>query len=97
MKRWLVLGAGVSLSVAAGVFWVVTEPKPAFTEANAALLEQPGDAEKGRLAFAAGDCSSCHASPGQSDPLRLGGGLDQHQERRGGCCESGYRSLSEPR
>ncbi len=25
--------------------------------------------------FLAGDCSSCHASPGQSDRLRLGGGI----------------------
>jgi mono/diheme cytochrome c family protein len=38
-------------------------------------LEQPGDPERGRLVFAAADCASCHASPGQNNTLRLGGGL----------------------
>ena len=30
---------------------------------------------RGRRFFAAGDCASCHASPGQTDRLKLGGGL----------------------
>lgn len=34
-----------------------------------------GDVEKGRLVFAAANCAACHATPGQSDPLMLGGGL----------------------
>jgi mono/diheme cytochrome c family protein len=36
---------------------------------------RPGNAEAGRLVFAAGQCASCHASPGQRDRLLLGGGL----------------------
>jgi mono/diheme cytochrome c family protein len=38
-------------------------------------LDRQGDPQRGRIIFAAGDCSSCHASPGQSDRYRLGGGL----------------------
>jgi mono/diheme cytochrome c family protein len=54
--------------------WIVTEPRPPFT-ANDPQFEGQGDAERGRLVFAAGDCASCHATPGQSDRLKLGGGL----------------------
>jgi mono/diheme cytochrome c family protein len=54
--------------------WVITKPRPAFSrDAEAAL--QGGDPARGKLIFAAGDCASCHASPGQSDRLRLGGGM----------------------
>jgi mono/diheme cytochrome c family protein len=58
----------------AAVFWIVTEPRPAFSKADA-IPDQSGDPEKGRLVFAAGDCASCHASVGQPDRFRLGGGL----------------------
>lgn len=34
------------------------------------------DAAAGRVVFLASGCNSCHATPGQSDPLRLGGGLE---------------------
>ncbi len=34
-----------------------------------------GDAARGAIIFAAGDCASCHARPGQPDRLKLGGGL----------------------
>lgn len=33
------------------------------------------NAENGRTLFFAGGCTSCHATPGQDDRLRLGGGL----------------------
>jgi mono/diheme cytochrome c family protein len=36
----------------------------------------PGDPDRGRLVFYAGGCASCHATPGQQDRLRLGGGLE---------------------
>jgi mono/diheme cytochrome c family protein len=64
------------VACAAGVVtvWVVTEPRPAFSKDDASL-EQDGDPARGRLVFAAGDCASCHAGVGQSDRLRLGGGL----------------------
>jgi mono/diheme cytochrome c family protein len=55
--------------------WTISEPQPAFSKDADAALDQPGDPAKGKLIFAAGDCASCHASPGQPDRLRLGGGL----------------------
>jgi mono/diheme cytochrome c family protein len=61
-------------AIAAAVFWIITEPRPAFPSDDPAL-DEPGDPAKGRLVFAAGDCASCHALVGQSDRFRLGGGL----------------------
>jgi mono/diheme cytochrome c family protein len=54
--------------------WIITEPRPPFAPKDARFAED-GDPEKGRLIFAAADCASCHARPGQSDRLKLGGGL----------------------
>ena len=58
---------------AAGIWWI-TAPAP-IPAADATPFDQPGDPERGRLVFAVGDCASCHASPGQTDRLHLGGGL----------------------
>jgi mono/diheme cytochrome c family protein len=52
--------------------WVVTAPRPAV---KGAAADREGDPAKGQLIFAASDCASCHASPGQPDRLHLGGGL----------------------
>src|SRR4051812_48331935 len=72
----LLLGAVIAFGIAGiGLAWLVTEPHRAFPEANAASLEQGGDPVRGKLMFDAGDCASCHASPGQDNRLRLGGGL----------------------
>src|SRR4051812_3483251 len=54
--------------------WLLSAPRPAFSKQSQGLPDN-GDAERGRLIFAAGDCASCHASPGQPDRLKLGGGL----------------------
>ncbi|WP_408093025.1 c-type cytochrome [Rhodoplanes sp. SY1] len=52
--------------------WVLSAPHPAVPPGTALT---DGDAARGQLVFAAADCASCHASPGQGDRLRLGGGL----------------------
>jgi mono/diheme cytochrome c family protein len=62
------------LAVGASAVWLLSAPRPAFPVHSNALPDT-GDVERGKLVFAAGDCSSCHASPGQSNPLSLGGGL----------------------
>jgi mono/diheme cytochrome c family protein len=68
--------AAVALLIGAGVvFWIVTMPRPAFQESQAAELEQGGDPARGEVVFLAGDCGSCHVSPGQLDRRRLGGGM----------------------
>jgi mono/diheme cytochrome c family protein len=43
---------------------------------DSALGPHTPDLENGRAMFLAGGCASCHATPGQEDPLQLGGGLD---------------------
>jgi mono/diheme cytochrome c family protein len=57
-----------------GASWIVTRPRASFSSDDVRLQEN-GNPELGRLVFAAGDCASCHATPGQNDRLRLGGGL----------------------
>src|SRR6195952_2098842 len=72
--RWIVAPVAGVIVIAAASAWLLSAPRPAFLT-NSDALPDNGNAERGRLIFAAGDCSSCHASPGQSDSLRLGGGL----------------------
>ncbi|MBV9114068.1 MAG: cytochrome c [Hyphomicrobiales bacterium] len=61
--------AGASLA------WWLSAPQPRFSPAQWQALGLSGDADRGRLMFFAGGCESCHVTPGQTDPLRLGGGL----------------------
>ena len=53
-------------------FWVVTTPAmvPAST-----LGPYTPDLTNGKTMFYAGGCAGCHATPGQEDKTRLGGGL----------------------
>ena len=76
-RFWRVLLATGAFAFAAGLIlaWFVSMPAPAFPESAAADLERPGDAGRGRIIFDAGGCASCHATPGQPDRHRLGGGL----------------------
>ncbi|WP_424811363.1 c-type cytochrome [Roseococcus sp. YIM B11640] len=71
--RWPLLGLVATVALAAGA-WFVSAPRPAFGEADAGRFEG-GDAARGRVVFLAGECASCHATPGQDDRLRLGGGM----------------------
>ncbi|WP_407179047.1 c-type cytochrome [Bradyrhizobium sp. STM 3562] len=74
IRLWLIPAVAIG---AAGVLaaWLITAPRPAASSIPAAAFEKTGDPARGRLIFAAGDCASCHASPGQPDRLRLGGGI----------------------
>jgi mono/diheme cytochrome c family protein len=64
----------LACAVCAAASWIVTEPRPAVSKSDE-TLDRQGDPAKGKLVFAAGDCASCHASLGQQDRFRLGGGL----------------------
>src|SRR3954463_13518803 len=66
--------AAVGLVVGSIAAWLFSAPERTFAPADT-RLQGSGDAERGRRVFAAGDCASCHARPGQSDRLRLGGGI----------------------
>lgn len=57
-----------------GGFLVLTDPRVVSPSPQIGALDAP-DVENGKLLFAAGGCSSCHAKPGQDDKLNLGGGL----------------------
>jgi mono/diheme cytochrome c family protein len=67
--------AGVVVAAAAATAWFVTAPGGVSAEVAAAVSE-PGDPEAGKNVFYIAGCESCHMSPGQKDPLRLGGGLE---------------------
>lgn len=59
---------------AAAALWYVTAARPPFSDQDQRFAG-PGDVAHGELVFNAGDCASCHATPGQPDRLRLGGGM----------------------
>jgi mono/diheme cytochrome c family protein len=67
-----------ALVVALAIFsigaWRITAPQP-ISVSGRANFPDAGDPMRGQRIFAAGDCASCHASPGQPDRLHLGGGL----------------------
>src|SRR5437764_4958254 len=76
MRVWGVLAALLVVGAVGGAaIWAITAPRPAISKDGNPLIDQEGDPARGQLVFAAGDCASCHASPGQPDRLRLGGGL----------------------
>lgn len=70
----LALTALLCSGVAAAALWYMTATQPPFSDEDR-RFDGPGDVAHGELVFAAGDCASCHATPGQSDRLRLGGGM----------------------
>lgn len=61
--------------VGAVAAWLISAPKPIYAPGSAEL-ERGGDAERGQEIFYAGGCASCHATPKQDDPTKLGGGLE---------------------
>src|ERR1700709_424960 len=54
--------------------WYLSSPRPLFMQ-NEPAFAVKGRTTRGREVFLAGDCASCHATPGQPDRLHLGGGL----------------------
>jgi mono/diheme cytochrome c family protein len=72
MIRKLLQLAVVVAILGLGVFWFVTVPVAVPASALAAYVP---DAANGREMFYAGGCTACHATPGQDDKTKLGGGL----------------------
>jgi mono/diheme cytochrome c family protein len=71
MRRLLLALIGLG-AIGVAVFWFVTAPK---TIPASALGPHAPNLDNGRTMFFAGGCASCHASPGQEDRTRLGGGM----------------------
>jgi len=72
MLRKLIVLAVVAAVVGLGVFWVLT--MPASVPASA-LPQRTANVDNGKTMFLIGGCASCHATPGQDDKTKLGGGL----------------------
>jgi mono/diheme cytochrome c family protein len=72
MLRKLLIVATLGSAAGLFVFWFITIP--VTVSANALPPYAPNHAN-GKVMFFAGGCSSCHASPGQDDHSKLGGGL----------------------
>jgi hypothetical protein len=69
VSRWLLL----ALVIGSAGFWLLTSP----VWQRAGLEPVPAgtpNLDAGRNLFFAGACGSCHATPSEGDPLRLGGG-----------------------
>jgi mono/diheme cytochrome c family protein len=71
LRKLLIAAAGI-LAIGFAAFWIITAP--ASVPASALPPRTP-DLENGKVMFYAGGCASCHASTGQRDATRLGGGL----------------------
>ncbi len=67
--------AAAFVAAAAVATWLAAAPRGVSAEVASAVSE-PGDAEAGRNVFFIAGCESCHMSPGQKDPFRLGGGME---------------------
>jgi mono/diheme cytochrome c family protein len=72
MLRRLLLIAVLVVAAGLAAFFVVTAP--AEVPASALPARTP-DLANGKRIFFAGGCASCHATPGQQDATRLGGGV----------------------
>jgi mono/diheme cytochrome c family protein len=69
--RKLILLAAILIAVALGALWVLTIPQ---TVSESALQPHKPNLGNGRTLFYVGGCASCHATPGQKDRTKLGGG-----------------------
>jgi mono/diheme cytochrome c family protein len=69
----LMTGILACVLISVFLFRYITDAEPRFDSRTAAMTA--GDATKGKLVFLAADCTSCHATPGQPDRSKLGGGL----------------------
>ena len=72
MLRRSGIAVAIVLATSAALFWILTIPK---TVSPGELGAHTADLANGNVVFHAGGCAACHATPGQEDKTRLGGGL----------------------
>lgn len=72
LTRWflvlVVIGIVGFFVLTSPITWSLTHPSRDVADNTAP------DLENGRVVFVASDCSTCHATPNQENPLKLGGG-----------------------
>ena len=71
MVRKLAIGVIVVVALGVAAFWLVTTP---WRGVVATFPVRDGSLANGRTMFYAGGCAACHATPGQDDATKLGGG-----------------------
>ena len=74
--RTSMLAAAALVAVCGAAGWIISAPHPVVGAQASPPFDVAGNAERGALIFTAGGCASCHASPGQPDHLKLGGGME---------------------
>jgi mono/diheme cytochrome c family protein len=72
MLRKLSIFAVFASMIGFAVFWILTMP---VAISASALGPHTPDLANGRTMFQVGGCASCHATPGQDNKTRLGGGM----------------------
>jgi mono/diheme cytochrome c family protein len=72
LRRKLIVFGLVIAAIGLAAYALLTEPQ--VVPASAFGPHQT-NLENGRTMFLAGNCASCHATPNQDDPTRLGGGV----------------------
>jgi mono/diheme cytochrome c family protein len=72
MLRKLVVVALIAVALCLGIYWVLTIPG---TVPASALSPHSPNLDNGKTMFLIGGCASCHATPGQDDKTKLGGGF----------------------
>lgn len=72
LQRIVVVFLLAGVAAACGIYWWLTMPSPPWV---AKAVPYTPDPANGATIFNAGGCSACHATPGQPDRVRLGGGL----------------------
>jgi mono/diheme cytochrome c family protein len=72
MRRALIIVAVLAVVVAVAV-WFLIAPRP--LPASALAVGYHPDLANGEAMFTAGNCSACHAAPGQENRTKLAGGL----------------------
>jgi len=72
MLRKLVMAALAVIVLGLAAFWVLTIPQTVSADT---LAPHKPNLDNGKTLFFIGGCASCHATPGQKDQSKLGGGL----------------------
>jgi mono/diheme cytochrome c family protein len=72
LQRIVVFFLLAGVVAACGIYWWLTMPSAPWVAKAMPYTPNPAN---GATIFNAGGCSSCHATPGQPDRVRLGGGV----------------------
>jgi mono/diheme cytochrome c family protein len=72
VTKRIALYVAIAVFVGFGSYWALTVPRTIAADVSWARTP---DVVNGQTVFNAGGCASCHATPGQPDRTKLGGGL----------------------